>query len=121
MRIKLDENLSKFLADDLRLLGHDADTAADENLLGLPDTKVWDVARSDNRTLFTLDLDFADNRQFPPGDHPGIVVFRPRLFGESHLRSQVLAFVLSDESRYIHGAIVIVEPTRVRIRRADPQ
>jgi hypothetical protein len=38
MKIKLDENLSRNLKEPLLQLGHDTLTAAEEGLLGQPDT-----------------------------------------------------------------------------------
>src|ERR1017187_4656021 len=41
MRFKLDENLPVELVTDLRDLGHDADTVADEGLRGAADPQLW--------------------------------------------------------------------------------
>ena len=81
MRIKLDENLSRHLAAVLAGLGHDVTTVADEDLLGEPDTRIAAAAGGEGRMVFTLDVQFADLRAYPPGSHPGICLFRPRLFG----------------------------------------
>jgi len=45
MRIKLDENLSRYLKETLTELGHDADTVADEGLLSQPDMLVGRAAQ----------------------------------------------------------------------------
>lgn len=52
MKFKLDENLPVELAADLRALGHDADTVADESLCGMPDPVVVNAAFAANRILF---------------------------------------------------------------------
>jgi hypothetical protein len=36
------------------------------------------MTRSDDRILLTLDLDFANIRAYPPGEHAGIIVLRPK-------------------------------------------
>jgi predicted nuclease of predicted toxin-antitoxin system len=77
MKLKLDENLSRHLKPVLTGLGHDVLTAADENLLSRPDTEVAAVSIKEGRMLFTLDVEFADLRKYPPGTHPGIILFRP--------------------------------------------
>ena len=77
MKIKLDENLSRHLKPILVGFEHDVLTAADEGLLSRPDTEVAAASLKEGRMLFTLDLEFADLRKYPPGTHPGIILFRP--------------------------------------------
>ena len=82
MNIKLDENLSRHLKDQLLPLGHNVSTAFEEGLLGKVDVDVSAAAKGEDRMVFTLDLNFADLRKFPPGSHPGIILFRPRSRGQ---------------------------------------
>ena len=77
MKLKLDENLSRHLKPALIGLGHDVLTAADENLLSHPDTEIAQAAKDEHRILMTLDIEFADLRKYPPGSHPGVILFRP--------------------------------------------
>ena len=65
MKIKLDENLPTELVDDLRALGHDADTVAEEGLRGAPDPTVVDAAYAADRILFTLDKGIGNLRRYP--------------------------------------------------------
>jgi predicted nuclease of predicted toxin-antitoxin system len=116
MRIKLDENLSRYLKPDLSALGHDAETVAEEGLLSQPDTVVGAAARRVERTLFTLDVGFADLRKYPPGAHPGIVVFRPVTMGPRTVNAFVLSFVRNADLEKLRGCLVIVAPDRVRVR-----
>lgn len=66
MRIKLDENMPVELRDDLRLLGHDADTVLDEGIGGAPDSVILERVRTERRMLWTMDKGIADVRQYPP-------------------------------------------------------
>jgi len=50
---------------------------ADENLLSHPDTGIARAAKDEQRMLMTLDIEFADLRKYPPGSHPGVILFRP--------------------------------------------
>jgi predicted nuclease of predicted toxin-antitoxin system len=77
MKLKLDENLSRHLKPELIELGHDVLTAADEDLLSRPDTEIARAASHEHRMLLTLDIEFADLRKYPPGSHPGVILFRP--------------------------------------------
>ena len=77
MKFKLDENLPVELVADLRGLGHEADTVADEGLCGAADPAVVDAAFASDRILFTLDKGIANLQRYPLHRHAGIVLFRP--------------------------------------------
>lgn len=95
MKLKLDENLSRHLKPLLVNLGHDVSTASDENLLSKPDMEIAREAFREERMILTLDVAFADLRKYPPGTHPGIIVFRPNSFGPSSVNRFILKFVQS--------------------------
>jgi len=76
VNFKIDENLPAVAAGILRSIGFVADTVADENLSGAEDETVATASRSEGRILVTLDLDFANIRAYPPGEHTGIIVLR---------------------------------------------
>lgn len=117
MKLKLDENLSIHLKPPVAALGHDVTTAADEDLLGKADEVVTAEAFREGRMLLTLDVGIADLRRFPPGTHPGIIVFRPRTLGAAGASEFVLAFLRTVSLDECSGCIVVVDPERVRIRR----
>jgi predicted nuclease of predicted toxin-antitoxin system len=117
MRLKLDENLSRHLKPILVGFGHDVMTAAEENLLSQPDTAVAGAAKAESRLLLTLDVEFGDLRKYAPGTHPGIVLFRPRTFGPLAVNEFIRAFSAVTDLSNFEGCVVVVEPSRVRIRR----
>lgn len=116
MKFKLDENLPVELADDLRGLGHDAGTVADEGLRGAPDPIVMDAAVAAHRVLFTLDKGIANLQRYPIHQHAGVVLFRPDASG----RSVVIAFVRERLNNLLRmdlsGRLTIVGPSQIRIR-----
>ena len=116
-RIKLDENLSRYLKPDLERVGHDVHTAAEEGLLGKSDVEVGTSAEREKRMLFTLDIEFADMRKHPPGNHAGIVLFRPRSMGSFAVNRFILEFVQNTDLGEFSGCVAVVEPARVRVRR----
>lgn len=89
MKFKLDENLPLELADDLRSLGHDADTVLKEGLKGSEDRLIVDAARAADRILMTLDKGIANVLRYPVSERGGVVLFRPDRSG----RKAVLSFV----------------------------
>jgi predicted nuclease of predicted toxin-antitoxin system len=116
MRAKLDENLPVEAAELPRTAGWECDSVYDERLVGADDAKVAAVCQADARVLFTLDLDFADIRAYPPTEYVGIVVLRPTEPSRRQaleLLTRVLP-VLSAE--WMEHRLWIVEPARLRVR-----
>lgn len=93
VRFKLDENMPTELAAIFRRSGHDAATVADQGLAGARDSELASVCSGEGRTIVTFDMDFADIRAYPPGEYPGIVVFR--------LANQELDHVLEIGRRFL--------------------
>ncbi len=120
MKLKLDENLSRHLKESLAALGHDVVTTADERLSSQPDTAVADAAKKEDRLLLTLDLDFGNILKFPPGSHPGILLFRPVGLGPLAVNRFVEDFVAKQDASALAGCLAIIEPGRVRVRRPEP-
>lgn len=117
MKIKLDENLSRHLKAPLAQAGHDTATVFEEGLAGKSDRQVGAVSRNEGRMVFTLDLEFADLRKFPPGSHSGVVLFGPRSMGPLAVNDFVLRFATDTNLEELVGCTVVVEPSRVRVRR----
>jgi predicted nuclease of predicted toxin-antitoxin system len=117
MNLKLDENLSRHLKDILKKYRHEVLTAADQGLLSRFDTEIAEAAKIEDMMLLTLDLEFADLRKYPPGNHPGIILFRPRSLGPLAVNRFIEEFVADTDLTPLKGSLVIVEPNRVRVRR----
>lgn len=119
MKLKLDENLSRHLKPLLTRLGHDVVTAADENLLSSSDTEIAAAALREERMLLTLDVEFADLRKYPPGSHPGIILFRPSSLGPLSVNKFIADFVNSADLSRLTSCVAIVDPVNVRIRSPE--
>ena len=119
MRFKVDENLPDDIAEALRSRGHDAMTVHDQSMRGNSDARLSDVCRAEGRAIVSFDLDFANVRDYPPGDYPGLIVLR--LADQSRpyvLRIFASVLDLLDREE-LAGCLWVVEEHRVRIRRAD--
>ncbi|MGH2749906.1 MAG: DUF5615 family PIN-like protein [Actinomycetota bacterium] len=115
MRLKLDENLGRSIADLLRGAGHDVATVFDEGLASAPDPRIYEVCQEEFRVLVTLDLDFANLLRFDPSLCPGIAVLRvPTLPGRRDLEEGSRTLIAGLERSDISGRLWIVERTRVR-------
>lgn len=119
MRFKVDENLHDDIAAALRARGHDAVTVHDQSMRGDTDARLSEVCRAEGRAIVTFDLDFANVRDYPPGDHPGLIVLRLADQSRTYvLRIFVAVLDLLDREE-LAGCLWVVEENRVRIRRAD--
>lgn len=116
MKLKLDEGLSYRLKPALQEMGHDVDTVIEEDLRSQADPVIAEMAARNERMLFTLDRGLGDVRQYAPGAHPGIVVFRPISSGPGAVNRFVEEFVRTNNLAEMSGCVVIVEPGRVRTR-----
>ena len=116
MRFKIDENLHDDAAAFLVGEGHEVHTVHSEGLRGCDDPSIAERCRQEARAIVTLDLDFADIRMYPPGDHHGIIVLR--LANQSRKRvlavlSRVVGLIATEP---LAGRLWIVSDSGVRIR-----
>jgi predicted nuclease of predicted toxin-antitoxin system len=116
VKFKLDENLPVELADDLRHLGYDADTVADERMCGWGDADVLSAAFAAGRVLLTLDKGIANLHRYPSSQHAGVVLFRPDKSGRGAVRSFVRERLPEVLEGGLEGRVTVVGPARIRIR-----
>lgn len=119
MRFKLDENLSRRVAELFRSAGHDAMTVREQGLQSASDERVFEAAARERRTLVTFDRDLGQVLRFPPDAGAGIIVIDvgPRASHQGLLNRtrDLLALI---ETRSPDRALWIVEPGRVRVHLA---
>lgn len=116
MKFKIDENLPAEIAQDLRVLGHDASTVAEEGITGIDDEGLVSRVREESRVFVTMDKGIADIQAYPPEQFAGLILFRPEEVG----RGAVLSFVRSRLTQllmmHLRGRLVVVGTTGVRIK-----
>jgi len=117
VKIKLDENLPDDLASLLRAADFDVATVAEEGMAGYDDPPVLQAATAEDRVLMSFDLGFADVREYPPGAHAGIVVFRLKDQRWETLKKPVRRLVSTGVLRQLRRGLAIVDENRVRFRR----
>jgi predicted nuclease of predicted toxin-antitoxin system len=112
----VDENLPAECAGILSYGGLHADTVADEDLTGADDAVLAARCQSEGRALVTLDMDFSNIRAYPPAEHAGIIVLRPRSQDKRSVLALVRRIALVLVTRTPAGELWIVEPDRIRFR-----
>ena len=116
MRAKLDENMPNEAIELLSAAGWACDTVQDENLGGADDVQVGATCRVESRVLFTLDLDFADIRAYPPHEYVGIVVLRAPVPSRRLVLSMLARSLPILTEQWAEHQLWIVEPDRIRVR-----
>jgi predicted nuclease of predicted toxin-antitoxin system len=119
MRGKVDENMPIESAGVLRAAGWNCETVFDEALVGAEDPDVGARCQAEGRVLFTLDMDFADIRAYPPSAHIGIVVFRPVKPSRDSVLALLRQLIPVLKATWAEHRLWIVEPGRVRIRDGE--
>jgi predicted nuclease of predicted toxin-antitoxin system len=124
MKLKLDENLGERGATLLRAVGHEVATVAEQQLTSAPDRVVIAACHAEQRCLVTLDLDFSNPLQFPPGQYSGIAVLRlPPRTTDEHRFGACRTLIDGLAQREIRGKLWIVQRGRIReyeSNRDDP-
>jgi predicted nuclease of predicted toxin-antitoxin system len=118
-RYLVDEDLPRSLASSLRAQGHEATDVRDEGLRGQPDARIFAFAQQRGLVVLTADVEFANELVYPPATHRGVVLVRlPGAMLAPMLVQAVVAAVAALSVEDLVSTIVIVEPGRIRIRRA---
>ncbi|MFO7870033.1 MAG: DUF5615 family PIN-like protein [Kiritimatiellia bacterium] len=118
MHFLIDEDLPRSIADSIRQAGHEASDVRDIGLQGASDKQIAAYAREYGLCLMTGDFDFADIRNYPPGDYAGLVVLKiPGIASAAYIK-HLAEYLLTqtDVVDGLKGKLAIVESTRIRIR-----
>jgi hypothetical protein len=121
MKLKLDENLGRRVAELLRHRSHDVQTVPEEGLRGAPDQDLIEVCRTERRCLVTLDLEFGNPLLFRPTEYAGIAALRlprKRSMGDLLETVETLMSALSREDPA--RRLWIVHKGRIRVYQ-DPR
>jgi predicted nuclease of predicted toxin-antitoxin system len=117
MRFLVDNALSPDVARGLSDAGHDAIHVRDIGLAAADDPTIFDRAADEDRIVVSADTDFGTLLALGQQGRPSVVLFRGatprRPAGQLAL---LLANLPSVEGDLLAGAIVIIEPSRVRVR-----
>lgn len=118
MRLLIDNALSPRLAEGLRDAGHDAVHVRDIGLHSAADAEIVDLAASEGRVVVSEDTDFGTLLSLRDSAKPSVILFRHmRDRSAAGLLSILLQNVATVEADLESGAVVVIEPGRIRVRR----
>lgn len=121
MKLLADMGLSMTTVEALRVDGHEVVHLRDEGLHRLPDREILAKARAEGRVVLTFDLDFGDLLAAGGAAGPSVVILRVADQTPPAVTPLLRAALLECSGALDHGAIVIVEEGRCRVRHLPIQ
>jgi predicted nuclease of predicted toxin-antitoxin system len=118
MKFLVDEDLPRSTVPLLQELGYEAVDVRDVGLRGFPDDQIAAYAKANGFCLVTADGGFANIRQFPPREYPGLVVLDLPSRANLPVILRLLRefFTHPEIVRDLSGKLAIVAFGRVRLR-----
>jgi len=120
MKFLLDANMPRSAAKALVESGHQVEDVRDVLPPGASDASVAARAKTNALVLVTRDFDFADIRNYPPENYPGIIVLDlPDDTTAAQVSKTLATFAQNtDFLKRLPGRLAIVDSWRVRFRPA---
>jgi predicted nuclease of predicted toxin-antitoxin system len=117
VRFLIDNALSPLLAERLNDAGHEAVHVREYDLQAVPDDQVFDRAEKEQRVLVSADADFGTLLAGRQASSPSLILFRHGTQRRSeHQAETLLSNLKTIESDLVAGSVVVIEPSRMRIR-----
>ncbi len=106
------------MAAALRSAGVDASDVRDEGLRGQPDAQIFAFAVAKGFIVVTADVEFGNELVYPPRTHHGVILVRlPETLAGPTIVQMTVTPIVMISTEDLSGAIIVIEPGRVRIRR----
>jgi predicted nuclease of predicted toxin-antitoxin system len=117
MRFLVDNALSPQVAKGLIAAGHDAVHVRDVGLASAVDALILEHAAREDRIVLSADTDFGTLLAVRQESKPSVVLFRGATPRQPAAQVTLLMANLPQvEADLLAGAIVVIEPARIRIR-----
>ena len=117
MKFLIDNALSPAVAQGLIIAGHDAMHVLEYGMSGGSDAAILECAASEDRIVVSADTDFGTLLALRRESKPSVLLFRgatPRL--PQQQVNLLLVNLKNIELDLLQGAVVAIEPGRIRVR-----
>jgi len=117
MRFLIDNALSPVVAEGLRQADHDAIHVRNLGLAAADDKTIFEYADRDQRVIVSADTDFGTILAIRNVPKPSVILFRGATPRNPIDQAKLLIANLGEIAPSIeNGAVVVLEPQRIRIR-----
>ena len=117
MKFLIDNALSPVLAKQLSAAGHDAIHVREYDLQAASDEEIFLRAQQEGRVVVSADTDFGTLLATREERSPSVILFRHGTQRRPERQGEILLSNLEAvEADLASGALVIVEPARLRVR-----
>jgi predicted nuclease of predicted toxin-antitoxin system len=117
MKFLLNVNISYRLGMLLVGVGHESRHALDIGLGMATDAEILVAAHLEDEVVITHDLDYGTLLAFSGAAKPSVIIFRMQNVGGSEMFDLLQQHWESIDAALSDGALVIIEPRNLRIRR----
>ena len=117
MRFLIDNALSPLLAQRLSDAGHEAVHVRDYDLQAADDEQIFERAQEERRVIVSADTDFGTLLANRKGNSPSVILFRHGTQRRPEPQAEILLSNLASiEDDLEAGSVVVIEPSRIRLR-----
>ena len=116
MKFLADMGISPLTVKRLKESGHDAIHLSEHGLMRMRSPEILAKAKIESRILLTFDLDFTDLLVASKDNLPNVIIFRLKTTLPSFVSSRLFTVLSECAENLNHGAIIIVEDYRYRVR-----
>ena len=118
MKFLVDNALSPLVAERLRGAGYDAVHVRDLGMQASEDEEIFAWCAVNGRAVVSADTDFGTLLALRKETRPSVVLFRGNSPRRPDEQGRLLLANLPEVSEHLEaGAVVVIEPHRVRVRR----